>query len=154
MNERTPLRRFNKRSSERRWLDPASPTPTFLFLGLLILLALTLARGPGMLKQQRNTEAPVPLDSQSQLELPDGELKLTAADQSQDATELSLVMRILERIRRDTELSPQARQAVVVSNGEALTLRGTVGHEREREIIEQHARAVTGLRVNNELLVN
>ncbi len=54
----------------------------------------------------------------------------------------------------DADLSMGARNVVIVTRGHEVTLRGDVGSDAERDIVEAHARAVEGVStVDNRLAV-
>lgn len=139
------------------WLKPASPVPTFLFLGMLVLLIVLLLwnRQPDDYRDaSRNpTAKPFQLADKSQFVDPLGERKLTAADQSREPRELELIHQIRTRILDDRRLSRQARGTVVVTNEEAVTLRGTAISQAEKQAVGDHAEILTQKRVNNELQI-
>jgi hypothetical protein len=139
------------------WLRPESPAPTFIFLGALIVLVLFLLwdsnHGDYRETSSNPTAQPFQLSKKNQFFDPLGEKKLTAADQSREPAELKLIHEIRTRILGDQRLSRKARGTVVVTNEEAVTLRGTAVSNAEKQAVGNHAQILTHKRVNNELQI-
>lgn len=148
---------MNATSSIPSWLRPESPVPTFIFLGTLILLVLALlvrTQSDYRVASSDPTSAPFQLSRKSQFLDPLGERKLTAADQSREPSELALINDIRSRILQDRNLSQDARKTLVITNEEAVTLRGVVHSPAEKQVVGHYAEAATTKRINNQLEIH
>ena len=78
----------------------------------------------------------------------------TAQDQPMTEAEAETTRLIREAVVDDASLSMGAQNVVIVTRGHEVTLRGDVGSDAERDIVEAHARAVEGVNnVDNRLAV-
>jgi len=85
--------------------------------------------------------------------IPDPEIP-TAQDQPMTEAETETTRLIRAAVVDDADLSMGARNVVIVTRGHDVTLRGDVGSDAERDIVEAHARAVEGVdTVDNRLAV-
>ena len=78
----------------------------------------------------------------------------TADQQSQSKADLELARQIRQAIVKDKTLSTTAHNCKVITRDGAVTLRGPVNSEKEKDTIEQIAVKVAGgSKVSNELVV-
>lgn len=78
----------------------------------------------------------------------------TADEQSMAPEDVETTRLIRQAVVDDAALSMGARNVVIVTREHVVTLRGDVGTDDERDIIERHARGVSGVsRVENRITV-
>jgi hyperosmotically inducible protein len=79
----------------------------------------------------------------------------TAAEQSETADDVEITRQIRVAVVGDSSLSFGARLCTIVTRDAVVTLRGDVASNDERDAIDRHAHAVTGVaRVENLLAVS
>jgi hyperosmotically inducible protein len=79
---------------------------------------------------------------------------MTADQQSNAASDLTLTSEIRRAVVKDESLSMTAHNVKIVSANGRVTLRGPVNTKREKVAIAREARAIAGKRnVNNQLEV-
>jgi len=83
-----------------------------------------------------------------------GNKAATAEKQSNEKGDLAIVQKIRQSVVADDALSFNAKNAKIVVNGGAVTLRGPVENEQEKAALEAKAAQVVGKeKVKNELEV-
>jgi osmotically-inducible protein OsmY len=83
-----------------------------------------------------------------------GDNTLTAGDQSNSKADLHLTAAIRRAIVKDGSLSMMAHNIKIISTNGAVTLRGPVKSDQEKEVIASKAQAIAGAdKVDNQLEV-
>lgn len=78
----------------------------------------------------------------------------TPGNQSENEIDRTITQKIRQAVMDDDSLSTNAKNAKIITINEVVTLRGAVNNERERNIIAQKARAISGVKhVDNQLEV-
>ena len=76
----------------------------------------------------------------------------TAENQSSDATDREVTQKVRKVLMNDDQLSIQGKNVKIISNHGAVTLRGLVNTNAEKEQIEQKVQNISGVqRVDNQL---
>lgn len=78
----------------------------------------------------------------------------TPLDQSDDPADIALTQRIRQGIAANDSLSVEARNVKVIAQGGAVTLRGPVKTEMEKESIESLAKSAGASRVDSQLEID
>ena len=79
---------------------------------------------------------------------------VTADQQSNSKSDVELTARIRRAITRDNSLSMTAHNIKIISDNGAVTLRGPVDSQKEKNVIEKKAQAIAGAdRVDDRLEV-
>jgi hyperosmotically inducible protein len=79
---------------------------------------------------------------------------VTPLDQSNSATDVELTQKIRQGITNNDAMSVQARNVKVVSQSGAVTLRGPVESQAEKDAIESVARSAGAARVDNQIEID
>lgn len=79
---------------------------------------------------------------------------VTPMDQSNSATDIDLTQRIRQGITSNDAMSVEARNVKVVSQNGAVTLRGPVDSQAEKDAIESVARSAGAARIDNQLEID
>jgi osmotically-inducible protein OsmY len=84
----------------------------------------------------------------------DAGMGLTPMDQLENETDLKLTQRVRQAVIDDDRLSFTAKNVKIISRGGAVTLRGEVNTNAEREIVRAAAAQVAGVaKVDDQLQV-
>jgi hyperosmotically inducible protein len=77
---------------------------------------------------------------------------VTPGDQSENDADRSITQKVRQAIMEDDSLSTNAKNVKIMTTNGVVTLRGIVNSEREKNVIGQKAKAVSGVRnVDNQL---
>jgi osmotically-inducible protein OsmY len=79
---------------------------------------------------------------------------VTPLDQSNSAADVALTQRIRQGITSNDAMSVQAHNVKVVSQSGAVTLRGPVQSQSEKDAIESVARSAGASRIDNQLEID
>jgi osmotically-inducible protein OsmY len=112
-------------------------------IALISLFAASLASGPVLVAQQTS---PPPNKTR--------QAGKTADEQSQSKADLDLVKRVRQAIVKDKSLSTAAHNCKVITRDGAVTLRGNVKSEAEKNAVDKIATDIAGQgKVTNQLTV-
>ncbi len=116
----------------------------FLFSSLGLLCA----------QQDNNNAAPVPADNTKVNQRDRNQNEPTADQQKENTNDRQLTAQIRRAIVKDKSLSTTAHNVKIISQNGAVTLKGPVKSEEEKQAIESKATEIAGAgKVNNELQV-
>lgn len=116
----------------------------FLFSSLGLLCA----------EQDNNNAAPVPADNTKVNQRDRNQNEPTADQQKENTNDRQLTAQIRRAIVKDKSLSTTAHNVKIISQNGAVTLKGPVKSEEEKQAIESKATEIAGSgKVNNELQV-
>lgn len=77
---------------------------------------------------------------------------LTAGNQSENEMDRTITQRIRQALMDDDSLSTNAKNIKIITVNGIVTLRGPVNNDREKSVIGQRARTITGVRnVDNQI---
>jgi hyperosmotically inducible protein len=116
----------------------------FLFSSLGLLCA----------QQDNSNAAPVPADNTKVNQRDRNQNEPTADQQKENTNDRQLTAQIRRAIVKDKSLSTTAHNVKIISQNGAVTLKGPVKSEEEKQAIESKATEIAGAgKVNNELQV-
>ena len=118
---------------------------TLLFLCLMMLLAAAAAHAA-------TDPAPVPADNsaKNQRDVQGG--PLTPEDQSNSKPDIELTAKIRQAVVKDDALSTAAKNIKIITINGAVTLRGPVSSQAEKDSIQAKAQQIAGAgKVTNQL---
>jgi osmotically-inducible protein OsmY len=123
---------------------------TTLLSGILFLSSL----GPLWAQQDNNNASQVPADNTKVNQRDRNQNEPTADQQRENTNDRQLTAQIRRAIVKDKSLSTTAHNVKIISQNGAVTLKGPVKSEEEKQAIESKATEIAGSgKVNNELQV-
>jgi hyperosmotically inducible periplasmic protein len=122
---------------------------TALFTGMFLLSGIGALRA-----QQDNNASQVPADNTKVNQRDRNQNEPTADQQKENTSDRQLTAQIRRAIVKDKSLSTTAHNVKIISQNGAVTLKGPVKSEEEKQAIESKATEIAGSgKVNNELQV-
>jgi hyperosmotically inducible protein len=123
---------------------------TTLLSGILFLSSLGLLWA----QQDNNNASQVPADNTKVNQRDRNQNEPTAEQQRENTNDRQLTAQIRRAIVKDKSLSTTAHNVKIISQNGAVTLKGPVKSEEEKQAIESKATEIAGSgKVNNELQV-
>lgn len=117
-------------------------------------IALFLATSVGMLWAQQDSSQQVPADNTKVNQRDRNQQEPTADQQKENASDRHLTQQIRRAIIKDKSLSSEAHNVKIITQNGAVTLKGPVKSEEEKQAIESKASQIAGGRnVTSELQV-
>jgi hyperosmotically inducible protein len=125
-------------------------------LARTLLAAMFLLSSLGLLwaQQDNNNASQVPADNTKVNQRDRNQNEPTADQQKENTNDRQLAAQIRRAIVKDKSLSTTAHNVKIISQNGAVTLKGPVKSEEEKQAIESKATEIAGSgKVNNELQV-
>ena len=123
---------------------------TTLLSGILFLSSL----GPLWAQQDNNNASQVPADNTKVNQRDRNQNEPTADQQRENTNDRQLTAQIRRAIVKDKSLSTTAHNVKIIAQNGAVTLKGPVKSEEEKQAIESKATEIAGSgKVSNELQV-
>ena len=125
-------------------------------LARTLLAAMFLLSSLGLLwaQQDNNNASQVPADNTKVNQRDRNQNEPTADQQKENTNDRQLTAQIRRAIVKDKSLSTTAHNVKIISQNGAVTLKGPVKSEEEKQAIESKATEIAGSgKVNNELQV-
>lgn len=117
--------------------------------GVLFLSSLSL-----LWAQQDNTASQAPADNTKVNQRDRNQNEPTADQQKENSSDRELTRQIRRALVKDNSLSTKAHNVKIVTQNGAVTLKGPVSSEQEKQTIESKATEIAGAgKVNSELQV-
>jgi osmotically-inducible protein OsmY len=121
---------------------------------ITLLAGTFLLSSFGLLWAQDNSATPVPADNTKVNQRDRNPNEPTADQQKENTNDRQLTQQIRRAIVKDKALSMTAHNVKIISQNGAVTLKGPVKSEEEKQAIESKAAEIAGAgKVNNELEV-
>ena len=119
-----------------------------------LCVALFLATSIGMLWAQQDSSQQLPADNSKVNQRDRNQQEPTADQQKENASDRHLTQQIRRAIINDKSLSSEAHNVKIITQNGAVTLKGPVKSEEEKQAIESKASQIAGGRkVTSELQV-
>ena len=117
-------------------------------------IVLFLAAALGMLWAQQDSSQQVPADNTKVNQRDRNQQEPTADQQKENSSDRQITQQIRRAIVKDKSLSREARNVKIITQNGAVTLKGPVKSEEEKQTIESKANQIAGDgRVTSELQV-
>jgi osmotically-inducible protein OsmY len=125
-------------------------------LGRTLLVGIFLLSSLGLLwaQQDDSNASQVPADNTKVNQRDRNQNEPTAEQQKENSSDRQLTAQIRRAILKDKSLSTTAHNIKIIAQNGAVTLKGPVKSEEEKQAVESKAAEIAGSgRVNNELQV-
>jgi len=109
--------------------------------------SIVIAQEPG------SNKPPTPTDNTRLNQQDRNSDRVTADQQNENASDLSITREIRKELTDDKSLSAYAHNVKIVTQNGTVTLKGPVRTEEEKRMVEAKAASVSGKAVNSELSV-
>ena len=119
-----------------------------------LLASMFLVSSFGVLWAQQDSSSQVPADNTKTNQRARTQNEPTADQQKENTNDRQLTQQIRRAIVKDKNLSSDARNVKIITQNGAVTLKGPVKSEEEKQAVESKAAEVAGAdKVNSELQV-
>jgi len=109
--------------------------------------SIVIAQEPG------SNQPPTPSDNTKLNQQDRNSDRVTADQQNENASDLSITREIRKELTDDKSLSAYAHNVKIITQNGTVTLKGPVRTEEEKRMVEAKAASVSGKAVNSELSV-
>jgi hyperosmotically inducible protein len=119
-----------------------------------LLASIFLVSSLGLLWAQQDSSSQVPADNTKVNQRDRNQNEPTADQQKENTNDRQLTQQIRRAIAKDKNLSSDAHNVKIITQNGAVTLKGPVKSEEEKQAVESKAAEVAGAdKVNSELQV-
>ncbi|AUX41633.1 hypothetical protein SOCE26_030540 [Sorangium cellulosum] len=113
------------------------------------------ATAPDEVAARANSPTPTPADNTDKNDRDRDPAALTPGDQGENEADRTITQKIRQAVVAKDELSMNAKNVKIITNGQVVTLRGPVKSDKEKADIAAIAQGIAGVkRVDNQLEVD